>query len=194
MTGGAVLLCGFEPFNGFPVNSSWEAVKDLDGKKIHGRRVFSRRLPVSYVRAGRTLGRALAEARPEIALAFGVHGGREVRLERVAVNADHEKRPDNDGKRRWDRPILPGRPVAVTASLPLDRIEKRLNKRGLPAKVSFHAGTYLCNHVFFLLMQKGIQAGFIHVPPLWSPRRRQGWSLERLRSAVRLILDEVLSR
>ncbi|HLG42658.1 MAG TPA: pyroglutamyl-peptidase I [Planctomycetota bacterium] len=192
MSGGAVLLLGFEPFKGFPVNSSWESVKDFEGRELHGRRLFARRLPVSYGRAGEVLDRALAETRPEIALAFGVHGGSEVRLERVAVNADHEKRPDNDGAKRWDAPILPGQPPAMAGALPLDRIERRLKESGFPAKISFHAGTYLCNHVYFLLMQKGLRAGFIHVPPLWSLRRWRGWSLGRLKSAVRLILDEIL--
>jgi pyroglutamyl-peptidase len=188
---GPILLLGFEPFEGFAVNPSWEAIRDLDGRELRGSRVFSRRLPVSYAKAGPELERALAETGPATVVAFGVHGGRGIRLERVALNVDHATRPDNDGAAPIDERILAGAPLALPTTLPLDRIEAGLRAAGLEVQRSFHAGTYLCNHVLFLLMQRVLRAGFVHVPPLWSLRHWRGWSLAKHRRAVAAILDSL---
>ena len=54
------------------------------------------------------------------------------------------------------------------STLPVDGIVAALDAEGIPAEVSRDAGGFLCNHVFYVLMQtldpKRI-GGFIHVPP-----------------------------
>lgn len=187
----ALLLLGFEPFPGFSVNPSWEAIRDLGGSESRGRRIVVRRLPVSYARAGPALERALDEARAETVIAFGVHGGRGIRLERVAPNVDHATRPDNDGAQPMDAQISSTGPLALPSTLPLDKIETALRAAGFEVERSFHAGTYLCNHVYYLLLQRGTRAAFVHVPPLRSLRHWRGWSLERHRRAVATILAAV---
>lgn len=181
-----LLVTGFEPFGKFRVNPSWEAIKDLDGLVVSGWTVRVRCLPVSYRRAGPAVKRALKETRASRAIAFGLGADRRIALERIALNADHTAVPDNDGARPRDRRIAPRGPMIFESTLPLDRIERRMRMARLPVKRSFHAGTYLCNHVFYLLRHLGVPGGFIHVPP---PGKM---SLARIRKAVRIAIDETL--
>lgn len=187
----AILLLGFEPFGRFAVNPSWEAIRSLDGSESRGRRIAARRLPVSFTRAGPELERALAETRPDTVVAFGVHGGRSIRLERLALNVDHSTRPDNDGAKPVDARIQPAGPLALSSTLPIEGMETALRAAGFDVERSFHAGTYLCNHVYFLLLARGQRAAFVHLPPLWSLRHWRGWSLERHRRAVATILGAI---
>jgi pyroglutamyl-peptidase len=187
-----LLLTAFEPFGKFRVNSSWEAIRVLDGLAFGEWRVSVRRLPVSFRRAGPALERALRELRPRAAISFGLAPALSIRLERIALNVDYTERADNDGRRMDDRPIIPDGRIALESTLPLRSILRRLRRKGIKAGLSFHAGTYLCNHVFYVLRSKApsIPAGFVHVPPL--PQGKiKGWPLSRLRRAAREIVAEV---
>ncbi len=196
-----VLLTGFEPFGRWRVNSSWEAVASLDGGMVAGARVVARRLPVSFARVGRVLDRALEEARPRVVVAFGMHGGPGILLERVAVNLDDTaKLADNDGRRRRDAPISPRGPAAHFSGLPLRAIEASLRHARLPVRLSTSAGTYLCNHAFYRLMESAARArrplvaGFVHLPPLRAPGlARRGLPLAKLRRAVEILVASVVA-
>jgi pyroglutamyl-peptidase len=185
-----ILLTGFEPFGKFRVNSSWESIRDLDGACVEGWTIRCRRLPVSFRRAGPALERAILDVRPGRIVSFGVAPDRAIRLERVAVNIDHSDRRDNDGRRAQDRRIDPRAPLALESRLPLAAILRRLRRGKFRAKLSFHAGTYLCNHVFFRLARLGRIAGFVHLPPV-ARGKIPGWTLSRLRRAVGEIVAQV---
>jgi hypothetical protein len=62
--------------------------------------------------------------------------------------------------------IDPAGPLALRSTLPVDAIVAALEAEGIPAEVSRDAGGYLCNHVFYVLLQSGRRGGFVHVPPL----------------------------
>ncbi len=189
---GGILLTGFDPFDRFPVNSSWEGIRTLQGVLVRGRRVEVRRLPVSFTRSRIELLRCVRALRPALVIAFGLADEGRIRLEKVALNVAHSERPDNEGRRRHDRPVAVGRPLALLSRLPLAAIERRLSRGGFRARLSFHAGTYLCNLVFHtLLAETRLPAGFVHVPPLATARRRRGRIARRtLERAVRVIVDE----
>jgi pyroglutamyl-peptidase len=188
-----LLVTGFDPFGKFRVNSSWESIRGLDETTMDGWKIVARRLPVSYRKAGPALKRELRRARPNAAIAFGLAPDRSIRLERVALNVDHAEKPDNDGRRATDRTIDPRGPLGLESKLPLRAILNRLRRRKFKARLSFHAGTYLCNHVFFVLRRSAsrIPAGFVHLPPV---RRKTipGWTPARLRAAVREIIRAVI--
>lgn len=190
---GGILVTGFEPFGKHRVNSSWEAIRALDGATVRGRRVAARLLPVSYARARPLLLRLVRELRPARVVAFGLADEARIRLEKIALNVSHSERPDNDGRRPRDRQIVPGAATALVSRLPLAAIERALKRARLPARLSFHAGTYLCNNIFYtLLASTRIPAGFVHVPPLATRERRKGClPLAILRRAVAVILQAV---
>lgn len=167
-----VLITGFEPFDGEAVNPSWEVVKRLDGAIIAGERVVARQLPCVFNEALTVLHAALDEFRPALTLAIGQAGGRtDITVERVAINVDDARIPDNKGQQPIDRPIVADGPAAWFSSLPIKAIVAALRQQGIPASVSQTAGTFVCNHVMYGLLHKlqgqaGVKGGFIHIPYL----------------------------
>jgi pyroglutamyl-peptidase len=164
-----VLLTGFEPFNGADVNPSWEAARALDGWSGPGFQVVARELPCVFGRANLALFDAIDALQPDIVIGVGLAGGRhEISVERVALNVDDASIPDNAGQQPVDATIADGGPAAYFSTLPIKAIVRALRLRGFPAGVSQTAGTYVCNHVFYGLMQhaqgRALTGGFIHVP------------------------------
>ncbi len=169
-----ILLTGFEPFGGVAGNPSWDAVQPLDGSVIGGHRVVAQRLPVTFDGAMAQLPRQIARQRPALVLSVGLAGGRSgISLERVAINLDDARIPDNDGAQPRDQPIANHGPAAYFTTLPVKAIRAALLQAGFDCSISHTAGTYVCNHVFYgalhaLRRRPGSRAGFIHIP--WSPR------------------------
>lgn len=159
-----VLLTGFEPFDGAAVNPSWEAVKLVPG-------VRAVQLPCVFGRALEHLRAAVLEHDPAVVVCVGQAGGRpDVTVERVAVNIDDARIPDNAGRQPIDEAVVPGGPAAYFATLPVKACAAAARTAGVPASVSQSAGTFVCNHVFYGLMhliateRPGIRGGFVHVP------------------------------
>ncbi len=167
-----VLVTGFEPFDQDRVNPSWEVARALDGWVCAGATVRAVQLPCVFGLAIERLDTALAELRPQCVVGLGLAAGRtEWQPERVAINCDDARIPDNAGRQPIDTAVLPGAPAAYFSSLPVKAIVQALRAAGLPASVSNTAGTFVCNHVFFALMHRlatlpGVRGGFVHVPCL----------------------------
>jgi len=165
-----VLLTGFQPFGGEQVNPSWQAVSALHGARIAGHRVVARELPVAFGDSLKALRAALKDTQPALVLCVGQAGGRaQLSLERVAINLDDARIPDNAGRQPIDAPVVEGGPAAYFSTLPIKAMREALRAKGLPAEVSQTAGTYVCNHVFYGLMhalrrQRRVRAGFLHIP------------------------------
>lgn len=167
-----VLITGFEPFGGEAVNPSWEVVRQLDGATIAGERVVALQLPCVFGEALTVLNAALAAQQPRLTIAVGQAGGRvDITVERVAINVDDARIPDNKGQQPIDEPIVAGGPAAWFSSLPVKAIVAALREQGIPASVSQTAGTFVCNHVMYGLLdalqgKAGTKGGFIHIPYL----------------------------
>jgi len=189
--GGArtLLLTGFGPFGEFATNPAWECAKALDGAVVGHTKVVAARIDVSYAKAADQLREAVARVRPDDVLCLGVAGGDALRLEVVARNRDACPAPDNDGEVREDEPIRPDGPDLLPSGLPVRRLLARLEADGYEVVTSEDAGGYLCNHLFYRLMD-GVQvpgvAGFVHVPPLAGR-----WDAERLQGAIRAVLEVI---
>lgn len=154
-----VLVTGFEPFGEHATNPSALIAQSFDGVV----------LPVSYARAGDALRAAIEDADPDIVLCFGLaDGDTTISVERFAHNIQEVDAIDNDGAPGSGAEIDPAGPLALRSTLPVDEIVTALREEGIPAAVSRDAGGYLCNHVFYVLMQTLDPhriGGFIHVPP-----------------------------
>jgi pyroglutamyl-peptidase len=165
-----ILLTGFEPFGGEAINPSGEIARALDGRMLGKRRVVGAVLPCVFGAAARELRRLVRSARPELVICLGQAGGRaEITPERVAINVDDARLPDNAGAQPVDAAIAARGPAAYWSTLPIKAIVATLRDHGIPAAVSQTAGTFVCNHVFYGLMQtlrrqRGVRGGFIHVP------------------------------
>ncbi len=174
-----ILLTGFDAFGGEDVNPSWLVAQALHGQRIGAATVQAQRLPCAFGLALAVLDEALATHRPVLVLALGqATGCGDFSIERVAINVDDARIPDNAGAQPIDEPVVPGAPAAYFSTLPVKAMVQALLRAGLPASVSQSAGTYVCNHVFFGLMhalhrQRGRRAGFMHLPLLPEQAARQ---------------------
>jgi pyroglutamyl-peptidase len=125
---------------------------------------------VTFSGAADRLRALVEEHRPDAVIAAGLAGGRgAIAVERVAVNLIDARIPDNDGAQPVDEPSVSQAPPAHFATLPVKEIARRIAADGIPAEVSYSAGTFVCNHVFFTALEiaaRGTRAGFVHVP--WS--------------------------
>lgn len=167
-----VLITGFDPFGGESVNPSWLAAERLDGSRIGRYTLVAGRLPTEFGRALETLHALVERHDPCLVIAVGQAGGRDrISLERVAINIDDARIPDNAGRQPIDAPIDPGGEAAYFSGLPIKAMLRALQQAGVPAEVSNSAGTFVCNHVFYGLMalcgsRPGLRGGFIHIPYL----------------------------
>ena len=164
-----VLLTGFEPFDGHPVNASWLAVQAV-ARAWRGSDLLTAELPVSFGRAPQVLWDGLQAVRPDVVVCVGEDAGRsQVGIERVAVNIADAELADNDGARPVDAPVVLGGPVGYLTGLPLRACLAAAKGTGVPTEISDTAGTYVCNATFYALMDAltgmpGVRGGFVHVP------------------------------
>ncbi|MFM9927172.1 pyroglutamyl-peptidase I [Variovorax sp. H27-G14] len=200
-----VLLTGFEPFEQEAINPSWEAVRMLDGWKTGPATVHARLVPCVFGDALDTLNRAMDELKPRLVVCIGQAGGRaELTPERVAINIDDARVPDNHHRQPIDVPVVPGAPAAYFSTLPIKAIVRELRAAGVPASVSNSAGTFVCNHLFYGLMHRialhadaGVRGGFIHIPYLPEQAARFAGApslpLDMLVNALRITVTTALA-
>ncbi|GIG37506.1 pyroglutamyl-peptidase I [Cellulomonas pakistanensis] len=206
--GGAVptvLLTGFEPFEQQEVNASWAAVRavaDSWDQAAEGAALVTALLPVSFARAPRRLAELLLDVRPSLVVAVGEAGGRaNVSVERVAVNVQDARIPDEDGAQPVDVPVVPGGDAAHFSSLPIKACLAALREAGVPGEVSNTAGTFVCNTIAYALADQlaaghapGARGGFVHVPrlPEQVPARAASLGVEGAAEGLRAVLRAAL--
>ncbi|MDP8224383.1 MAG: pyroglutamyl-peptidase I [Candidatus Lernaella stagnicola] len=183
-----LLVTGFGPFGHVRRNSSWDLAQGVDGLRVGNVRVVARLIkPVVFDRSADLLRELLRRIEPDAVLSFGVAPSRTPRLERYAHNLRDAAVPDNDGVQENDgRRIDPSWPEALRNTLPLEAIRDRLRAAGHRLTISNSAGGYVCNDVYFALLQwqqqNGRPAAFVHWPnmELADGRRRRDITWERL--------------
>jgi pyroglutamyl-peptidase len=173
-----ILVTGFEPFDGQSLNPSWEVARALHGLVLEGAQVSAVQLPCVFAQALPAMHQALAQHRPDIVLALGQAEGRcDLSLERVAINVQDARIPDNAGQQPIDVPVIEGGPAAYFSTLPIKALVAGLKAAGFPASVSQTAGTFVCNQVFYglqhALVGQGVHSGFMHLPLL--PEQAAHW-------------------
>jgi len=165
-----ILVTGFEPFGGEAVNPSWEAVRHLPDT-VEGAEVVKLQIPTVFGRSAEVVREAMLAEDPDVVVCVGQAGGRfAVSPERVAINIDDGRIPDNDGNQPIDTPIRADGEPAYFSSLPVKAMVIAMKDAGVPAVVSNTAGTYVCNHIMYQVLYlidhefPGKRGGFVHVP------------------------------
>lgn len=165
-----ILITGFEPFGGEEMNPSYEAVKNLPDQ-IEGVEVIKMQIPTTFEDSMVSIERAIEKYNPEVVLNIGQAANRYgITIERVAINLIDSKIPDNKGEQPVDQVIKEDGENAYFTNLPVKEIVQNIKSAGIPAAISYTAGTYVCNYVFYQNMyacnKGGIdrKIGFIHVP------------------------------
>ena len=165
-----VLVTGFEPFGADSINASWEAVRRLP-KRVADIDVVVERVPVVFGEATRIVEELIGRERPDAVLCTGVAAGRaQVTPEYVAINHRHARIADNKGFQPHDEPVVAGAPDAYFAAAPVYAMVQACCEQGIPAAVSYSAGTYCCNDLFYSVRHLAQQhhsdmlVDLIHVP------------------------------
>lgn len=165
-----ILITGFDPFGGENVNPAYEAVKLLPDT-IAGAEIIKLEVPTQFHRAGAVLEDAMQRHKPDAVICVGQAGGRAaITPEKVAINLMDGRIPDNAGYQPVDAPIREDGETAYFTSLPVKAMVQRMRDAGIPAAVSYTAGTYVCNYLLYTLLYlidkkyPNVRGGFIHVP------------------------------
>ncbi|MBA4138310.1 MAG: pyroglutamyl-peptidase I [Opitutus sp.] len=189
-----ILLTGFEPFDGQAINPSEEIAREINDATIARHKVVGALLPCVFGAAIKELKHQIKLHEPAIVICLGQAGGRaEITPERVAINIDDARIPDNAGQQPVDKPIAKDGPAAYFSTLPIKAIVQELRKHDIPAAVSQTAGTFVCNHVFYGLMHElalhrsEVRGGFIHVPfvPEQTTSEKPSLPFEKMTAAIR---------
>lgn len=170
-----ILITGFEPFGGEKLNPSLEVLKLLP-KETLGADLITLKIPTVIGKSLAKINEIVEKEHPDVVLSIGQAGGRaEISVERIGINIDDFRIPDNEGNQPVDEPIIKGAPPAYFVTIPIKAIVESIRQKNIPASVSNTAGTFVCNHVCFGVAHlaairaaagKSMKSGFIHIPYL----------------------------
>lgn len=165
-----ILITGFNPFGNESVNPAFEAVKLLPNE-IKNAEIVKLEIPTEFKRAGKVLQEGIEANKPDVVICVGQAGGRSaITPEFVGINMMDGRIPDNAGYQPFDTPVREDGPAAYFATIPVKAMVQNIREAGIPAFVSYTAGTYVCNFLLYELMYQiahyypEIKGGFIHVP------------------------------
>lgn len=165
-----ILITGFKPFGGESVNPAYEAVKllpDMAGDI----QIVKMEIPTVFGEAGKVVETGILQHQPDAVICVGQAGRRaDIGVERVAINLVEASIPDNAGNQPMDVKVQEDGDTAYFATIPVKAMVKNIKDHGIPASISYTAGTYVCNSVMYDLLYlidrkyPSIRGGFIHVP------------------------------
>ena len=165
-----VLISGFDPFEKEKINPSYEAVK-LIKNNIKDAEIIKVEISTVFKKSISQLEGYIEQHDPDIVISVGQAGGRfDFTIERVAINLDDARIPDNEQNQPIDEKVYEDGENAYFTNLPIKAMVKKIKDNGLPASVSNTAGTFVCNHIMYgilYLINKKYpekKGGFIHVP------------------------------
>ena len=166
-----ILVTGFEAFDKSALNPSAEIVKALKGDDL-----VTAILPVVFGQASSQLRELIDLHKPSAVLCLGQAEGRsEMTPERIAINLDNARIADNDGNQPLEQRVIADGPDGHFSTLPIEKMVTSMKAAGIPASISLSAGTFVCNHIFYVLQDylkdSSIKSGFMHVPLMDEQRR-----------------------
>lgn len=165
------MVTGFEPFGGRERNLSWDVAARVASHGCPAGLIKAVMLPVSFSRVTVAVSDMLRDMRPDAVLMLGLAPKRKrISVERLAVNLQDARQPDNDGAMPVDTPVFPDGEDALFSTLPVKSVANAINVTGADADVSDSAGLYVCNTAFYTALHctrtSPTLTGFIHLPDM----------------------------
>jgi pyroglutamyl-peptidase len=164
-----VLLTGFEPFGEASFNPSGAVVQEIAEHGIDGIEIVTAILPVEFKRSAAVLVDLISSHKPDVVISLGQAEGRDfIGPEQVAINLADARIADNAGVKLENQPINVSAADGYFSTLPIRAIVDAISALGINAKVSYSAGAFICNEIFFtaqsFLQGSTVISGFIHLP------------------------------
>lgn len=161
-----ILLTAFEPYDHWTENSSWLAMIEMLRDQPSEVQLTTRRYPVNLQLLQERLTEDLKRPFDAVLHLGQCPGASSIKLESFALNV--AGRVEEKGE---ELPALVSDgPLAFRSAMPLGFWASALRNAQIPACVSYHAGTFLCNAAMYLthhLCQQqrlDVPIGFIHLP------------------------------
>ena len=198
----SVVISGFEHYDDVSVNPSYEVPRILSEQGVGGLdgvglSISTVGLPVSFSKAWPLLSETIEKAKPDIVIATGLkRASRGVLLERCATNIMDSSKPDVDNAAPSLVSIDPDGPAAYWTRLPLRAILGEFTHDSIPATLSSDAGTFVCNSLFYNLLnwassQDKVLAGFVSLPVAnEEPHPKRGLPMSQLVQACGDVVRE----
>lgn len=198
-----VLITGFEPFGGEEINPAYEAVKLLPDE-IAGAQIIKLEIPTVFQKGVDAVYNAIQKYQPDYVLCIGQAGGRsQLTPEWVGINFRNARIADNEGNQPVQTPVIEGGPAAYFTMLPVFCMVEKMKENGIPASVSYSAGTYVCNDVMYSLLHychtefKNTKGGFMHVPysteqTVNHPSGTPGMNLKDIAKGIEISIEVIL--
>ncbi|KAA8818372.1 pyroglutamyl-peptidase I [Bifidobacterium vespertilionis] len=207
-----VVVCGFGQYEGVTVNPAYEVPRALatqglgvpvdedDPLNDVDVAVSAVSMPVSFTKSWPVLHEAIEATNPRIVVAMGLKkAARGIALERCATNRVGDDRPDADNVTPTYETINPDGPAAYWTRLPLRAILADFTAGNIPATLSSDAGTYVCNSLFYQLLdwtasQERVISGFVSLPMVneSGDRSTPGLPLNQQIEAGRAVIREAV--
>ncbi len=190
-----LLITGFEPFGGESINPSWEAVCRLSDE-INGYSLTKLLIPVTFGEAAEKVIRVAEDLHPDAIICVGQAGGRsDITPELVGINLRHASIPDNKGYQPKDEPIIKGSADAYFSTLPVRAMAEAVNAAGISSKVSYSAGTYVCNDVLYTLLSRfknsEMRVCFIHIPYSTEQNKEPSMELSQIVKGLTIAIENL---
>jgi len=201
-----ILLTGFGPFPGAPVNPTGPLVEALARQPhfdLRGIRRVAHVFETSYAAVDRELPALLAREQPHVLIMFGLaQRSRHVRIETRARNALAAV-PDASGHRPAATLIAPEAPDTLSLPVPASRLLAAARSAGTTAAVSIDAGSYLCNYLCWRACEAAERghssnpaalrlAAFVHVPNVSAHHMRKAPAARTRRLRPAITLDDLI--
>lgn len=162
-----ILITGFDPFNQETVNPAYLAVSKL--RNTYDDIILTKlEIPTSFSHSFEILSQELNNNYDAVIMVGQAGGRKEISLEKVAINYIDAKIADNDGLVVSHQAINSNGKDAYFTTLPILKLLSDLEKESIPAKISYSAGTFVCNYLMYKTLEQfnttNTKVGFIHVP------------------------------
>ena len=185
-----ILLTCFEPFGGEEKNVTMAVISRISDR-VGNFEIEKLTLPVEFSRAADIAIKYANEICVDAVVSLGQAGARtKITPEMVAINLRYASIPDNAGAKPMDEPVIEGAPNAYFATLPVRKISESISDYGCPSAVSYSAGTYVCNDLYFSLLhafsESKVDACFIHLP-----KENADLSVDKMANAIERMIENL---
>ncbi len=154
-----LLLTAYEPYDDWQANTSWLVLREVTRQLTSHEGITTRLYPVDFAEVKKRIAKDVSQG--DIAIHLGQAPGRScIELEAVGINVAKDRHQRGEQA----SPLVEGGPPAFDSTLPLGEWARSLRELGIPAEVSHHAGTYLCNAALYLSQYHGARSTFLHLP------------------------------
>lgn len=188
-----IVLTGFGLFSGHKVNSSWEAVKELQREGVGDEyNVIAEKLEVEYRCIDERVPELWKTHKPKLMVHCGLSAiAKELTLEQLAHRDGYDTK-DVTGNHADNQSCCPCGDDVVKTSLCLGRVCNAVNESesGIATVISSDPGRFLCDYTYYKSLSiDPARTIFMHVPPLDNP-----YTAQELASAMKIAILEMLKQ